>query len=125
MRPLFHPASEDIRAEDILHALADPVRATIFAEIARASCAQICAAFASVNNKPIPKSSLSQHFRVLREAGLIRSERQGVEMRNTSRLAEIETRFPGLLPAILVAYSSSKPTPKSRPAAKKRRAPPP
>lgn len=114
MRPLFHPASEDIRAEDILHALADPVRATIFTEIARASCAQICAAFASVNNKPIPKSSLSAHFRVLREAGLIRSERQGVEMRNTSRFEEIEARFPGLLPAILVAYSSGKAAPKAR-----------
>lgn len=108
MRPLFHPASEDIRAEDVLHALADPVRATIFTQIVSASCPQICAAFSSVNNKPIPKSSLSQHFRVLREAGLIRSERQGVEMRNTSRFEEIEARFPGLLPAILVAYSSGK-----------------
>lgn len=114
MRPLFHPASEDIRAEDILHALADPVRATIFAEIAAATCAQICAAFSSVNNKPIPKSSLSQHFRVLREAGLIRSERQGVEMRNTSRFEEIEARFPGLLPAILTAYSARKDAPKAR-----------
>lgn len=114
MRPLFHPAKEDIRAEDILHALADPVRATIFTEIARASCAQICAAFSSVNNKPIPKSSLSQHFRVLREAGLIRSERQGVEMHNTSRFEEVEARFPGLLPAILVAYNSGKPAPRTR-----------
>ena len=111
MRPLFHPASDDIRAEDVLHALADPVRASIFTQIASASCAQICAAFSSVNNKPIPKSSLSQHFRVLREAGLIRSERQGVEMHNTSRFDEIEARFPGLLPAILVAYSARKDAP--------------
>ena len=111
MRPLFHPAKEDIRAEDILHALADPVRATIFTEIAAASCAQICAAFSSVNNKPIPKSSLSAHFRVLREAGLIRSERRGIEMHNTSRFEEVEARFPGLLPAILVAYSTRKDTP--------------
>lgn len=111
MRPLFHPASEDIRAEDVLHALADPVRATIFTQIAGATCSQICAAFSSVNNKPIPKSSLSQHFRVLREAGLIRSERQGVEMHNTSRFDEIEARFPGLLPAILVAYSTRKDPP--------------
>ncbi len=111
MRPLFHPASEDIRAEDILHALADPVRAAIFTQIAGATCSQICSAFASVNNKPIPKSSLSAHFRVLREAGLIRSERQGVEMHNTSRFDEIEARFPGLLPAILVAYSTRKDAP--------------
>jgi len=111
MRPLFHPASDDIRAEDVLHALADPVRASIFTQIASATCPQICAAFSSVNNKAIPKSSLSQHFRVLREAGLIRSERRGVEMHNTSRFEEIEARFPGLLPAILVAYSKRKDAP--------------
>ena len=52
----------------------------------------------------IPKSTLSQHFRALREAGLIRSERQGVEMRNTTRCAEINSRFPGLLPALMGAY---------------------
>lgn len=121
MRPLFHPASDDIRAEDVLHALADPVRAAIFTQIASATCSQICSAFASVNNKPIPKSSLSQHFRVLREAGLIRSERQGVEMHNTSRVEEIEARFPGLLPAILLAYNSRKATPaKTRPARSRR-----
>ena len=39
----------------------------------------------------------------MRDAGLVRSERVGVEMQNTSRCAEIETRFPGLLPAIVGA----------------------
>jgi len=47
---------------------------------------------------------LSQHFKVLRDAGLIRSERVGVEMRNTSRCTEIETRFPGLVAAIVNAH---------------------
>jgi hypothetical protein len=41
---------------------------------------------------------------VLREAGLIRSERKGVEMQNTSRCSEIETRFPGLIPSIVSAH---------------------
>jgi DNA-binding transcriptional ArsR family regulator len=54
----------------------------------------------------IPKSSLSQHFKVLREAGLIRSERQGVEMHNTSRCTEVEGRFPGLVAAIINAHAS-------------------
>ena len=57
-----------------------------------------------MSERPVPKSTLSQHFKALREAGLIRSERQGIEMRNTSRCAEIETRFPGLIPAIIQAY---------------------
>ena len=104
MRPLLHPSIEDVRLEAILHALSDPVRVQIFSDIAGATCAQTCSAFTSVNDRVIPKSSLSQHFKVLREAGLIRSERQGVEMRNTSRCTEIEGRFPGLVAAIINAH---------------------
>ena len=103
MRTLFHPKVEDIRLEAILHALSDPVRVQIFTEIAGAACPQTCSAFSSVNDRAIPKSSLSQHFKVLREAGLIRSERQGVEMRNTSRCAEVQERFPDLIGAIINA----------------------
>ncbi len=105
MRPLAHPAIEDVQLEGILHALSDPVRVAIFTDIAGADCAQTCSAFAEVNDKPVPKSSLSHHFKVLREAGLIHSERQGVEMRNTSRCVEVNERFPGLLPAILNAHA--------------------
>jgi DNA-binding transcriptional ArsR family regulator len=105
MRPLSHPAIGEVQLEGILHALSDPVRVAIFTNLAGADCAQTCSAFTEVNDRPIPKSSLSQHFKVLREAGLIRSERHGVEMRNTSRCAEIEGRFPGLLPAIINAHS--------------------
>ena len=105
MRPLFHPSISDVRLEAILHALSDPVRVQIFTQIAGASCAQTCTAFSSVNERVIPKSSLSQHFKVLREAGLIRSERQGVEMRNTSRCEEVQARFPGLIQAILAAHA--------------------
>jgi DNA-binding transcriptional ArsR family regulator len=61
--------------------------------------------FLSVSDKAIPKSTLSQHFRALRDAGLIRGERRGVEMYNTSRCAEIEERFPGLLLAIVNAHT--------------------
>jgi len=103
MRPLFHPQVEDIRLEAILHALSDPARVALFAQIASAGCAQTCTAVAGETCQTIPKSTLSQHFKVLREAGLIRSERQGVEMRNTSRCVEVNERFPGLLPAIFEA----------------------
>ena len=106
MKPLFHPSQDDITVEGILHALSDPVRAAIFAHIADSDDSHKCMAFSTVGEKDIPKSTLSQHFKALREAGLIRSERQGVEMRNTSRCVEIEKRFPGLLPAIVAAHKS-------------------
>jgi DNA-binding transcriptional ArsR family regulator len=104
MRPLFHPSIEDVRLEAVLHALSDPVRVQIFTDIAGADCSLTCSAFSSVGDRTIPKSSLSQHFKVLREAGLIRSERQGVEMHNTSRCGEVEGRFPGLVAAIINAH---------------------
>lgn len=105
MRPLFHPSAQDLTVEGVLHALSDPVRVAIYADIVGVGCSQNCSSFLRVSEKNIPKSTLSQHFKILREAGLIRGERHGVEMRITSRCAEIEKRFPGLIPAIVDAYA--------------------
>ena len=104
MRPLYHPSLDDICVEGILHALSDPVRAHILAKILRADGAQTCSAFLEITDKPIPKSTLSQHFKALREAGLIRSERKGVELHNTSRCQEISARFGALVSAVLQAH---------------------
>src|ERR1700689_1071603 len=104
MRPLYHPSLDDISVEGILHALSDPVRAHILARILRAEGAQTCSAFLQISERPIPKSTLSQHFKALREAGLIRSERKGVELHNTTRCLELEKRFPGLIAAIVNAH---------------------
>jgi DNA-binding transcriptional ArsR family regulator len=104
MRPLFHPSLDDLTVEAILHALSDPVRVAIFANIAGSNCSQNCSTFLKVSEKTIPKSTLSQHFKALREAGLIRGERRGVEMHNTSRCAEVDQRFPGLIAAIVQAH---------------------
>jgi DNA-binding transcriptional ArsR family regulator len=79
MRPLFHPSLEEITVEGILHALSDPVRVAIYADMVSQECSQNCSTFLIVSDKTIPKSTLSQHFRELREAGLIRGERRGVE----------------------------------------------
>ena len=104
MKPLFHPSVEDVTVEGILHALSDPVRVAIFAGIANSECSQSCSTFLKVSKKAIPKSTLSQHFKELREAGLIHGERRGTEMYNSSRCAEIDRRFPGLVMSIVNAY---------------------
>jgi DNA-binding transcriptional ArsR family regulator len=105
MRPLFHPSIEEVTVEGILHALSDPVRAAMYADIAAQECPQNCSDFLTVRDQAIPKSTLSQHFRILREAGLIRSERHGVEIRNISRCTELERRFPGLIQTIVTAHT--------------------
>ncbi len=120
MRPLIHPSAGDVTVEGILHALSDPVRVQIFTEIARGKGSQTCSAFLELDDRTIPKSTLSQHFKALREAGLITSERRGVEMHNTSRCDEINTRFPGLLPAIMNAHRTQ--MEQRRPAPRRKRA---
>src|SRR2546430_2003904 len=105
MRPLFHPSIEDVTVEAILYALSDPVRVAIYADIVGSRCSHNCSNFLQVSEKAVPKSTLSRHFKALRDAGLIRSERVGVEMHNTSRCAEIDKRFPGLIRAIVNAHN--------------------
>jgi DNA-binding transcriptional ArsR family regulator len=104
MKPLIHPEIADVPVEAILHALSDPVRVAICAEIVGQECSQNCSTFLHAGGKPIPKSTLSQHFKILREAGLIRGERRGLEMHNTSRCAEVDARYPGLIATIVNAH---------------------
>ena len=114
MKPLVHPAVEDVPLEAVLHALADPVRVALFVEINNQEGPNSCARLMSELDKPIPKSTLSLHMRVLREAGLIRGERHGVEMRNTSRYDEVNAYYPGLLLAIVTAHTVQIETKKRR-----------
>src|ERR1700741_532917 len=127
MRPLYHPPVEEVTTQGILYALADPIRVRIFMQLAKAECPKSCSTFLNVSDTPLPKSTLSQHFKILREAGLIRSERRGVELQNHSRCEEIAAKFGTMVKAILDAYqkehrASTRRAPK-RSAAKRKRMP--
>jgi DNA-binding transcriptional ArsR family regulator len=104
MRALFHPKVEDITVEGILYALGDPVRVRIFMELANAECTKNCSTFLNIEPTPLPKSTLSQHFKILREAGLIYSERKGVELHNRTRCVELKDRFGEMIGSIIKAY---------------------
>jgi DNA-binding transcriptional ArsR family regulator len=93
MRPLFHPVLSDITVEGLLYALSDSVRAQIFAKMGASECPLNCSNFRKVDNRTLPKATLSQHFKILREAGLIRSERKGVEIHNTTPLRGTQGTF--------------------------------
>jgi len=108
MRPLYHPSLKEITVQGILYALSDPVRVRIYAELAQAECARNCSEFlfCGRQKQKLPKSTLSQHFKILREAGLIRSERQGVELKNSTRCQELKSKFGPMVLSILQAYAS-------------------
>lgn len=92
------PLREDISLPKVLHALSDPVRIEIVLKIAKAGQVA-CGAF----DIPMPKSTLSHHFKVLREAGVVASRREGNELMNSLRLEDLEARFPGVIGAIIAA----------------------
>ena len=86
---------------DILHALSDPTRMTIVQTL-RAAPERACGTF-PVDVAP---STLTHHFRVLREAGVIRQREDGNRRWTALRDEDLETRFPGLLDAIVTAYEN-------------------
>ena len=92
--------------QGILYALSEPVRVRICVELTQAECAMNCAAFLPNGNMIIPKSTMSQHFKILREAGLIRIERKGVELKNSSRCPELKKKYGPMITAILQAYAN-------------------
>ena len=107
-RPLRHPDIESVTVADILHALADPIRLAIVSELMQAESGMNCVETISHARIVLPKSTCSQHFQILRDAGLIHCERKGVELTSRLRIRELEHRFPGLLRSILNAYHQEK-----------------
>ncbi len=101
--PIAHPACDELQLGAVLHALSDPVRLRIVAELAKADGEYTCGSFAL----PVTKSTCTHHFKVLREAGVIKQRQQGTTRLNCLRRADLETRFPGLLDTIMKAAQSA------------------
>lgn len=100
MKTFVHPATKDITLHGILHALGDPARLHIVKNIyAAKDCLNCVQSIVGIEHLPV--ATRSHCFRMLREAGLIRSEKKGRDCYNTLRLAEIEKKFPKLLATIL------------------------
>lgn len=97
--PIAHPCCEELELGAVLHALSDPVRLRIVAELARGEGECTCGSF----ELPVTKSTCTHHFKVLREAGVIKQRQQGTTRLNRLRRDDLESRFPGLLDTILKA----------------------
>ena len=93
------PAREEIELAAVLHALSDPVRL----QIVTALDSRPGACPTGSIDVPVSKSTCTHHFRVLREAGVVRQRPEGTARLNTLRRDDLDARFPGLLDAILDA----------------------
>lgn len=96
MRLLYHPDKKDISLAGVLYALGDPVRLEIVKRLAERGELP-CAAL----DMPVAKSTLSHHFKVLREAGILFCRKEGTQHLNSLRRDDLEMRFPGLLDTVL------------------------
>ncbi|MBL0318131.1 MAG: helix-turn-helix transcriptional regulator [Alphaproteobacteria bacterium] len=106
MAHFIHPSKNDITLAGVLSALGDPLRMRIFQSLMKKDGCMSCSEASPCPN--IPKSTLSHHFRILRESGLIYTTKQGVEHRNVVREDDINERFPGLLETIMTLAKKEK-----------------
>lgn len=93
--PLPEPGLDELRLETVMGALSDPLRLHIVQKLLLESEAydHSCGWFGIDR----PKSSLTHHFKALREAGVTRQRQYGLERRSQVRIDDLEARFPGLL----------------------------
>ncbi|ANP51534.1 DNA-binding transcriptional ArsR family regulator [Streptomyces griseochromogenes] len=101
-RTVEHPDLSEVSLQQVLEALVDPVRRTVVTQLTRADEDMSCGRF----DAPVSLSTLTHHFNVLREAGVIRQYYVGTTKMNTLRTQEMEERFPGLLAAVMAASAA-------------------
>lgn len=96
---LPEPELADMDLASVLQALADPVRLEIVRTLHAVQGAKACGTF----DLPVGKSTLSHHFKVLREVGLIHQRVDGRRRLSELREDDVDERFPGLLASVLAA----------------------
>jgi DNA-binding transcriptional ArsR family regulator len=101
-RHLSHPTRSEIELPAVLHALSDPVRLEIVRALSECGGERRCGTF----DVPVTKSTLTHHFRVLREAGVIWQRQEGTARLTRLRVEDLEARFPGVLEPLLRAAAS-------------------
>ncbi|KIF76695.1 ArsR family transcriptional regulator [Streptomyces sp. 150FB] len=98
MRSLPEPARESLTLAQVLHALGDPVRLELLRR-ARGNPGATCSTLA--DGMDVPISTLSNHWRILREGGLISMAVDGRHRRIRLRANDLDDRFPDVLDPIL------------------------
>jgi DNA-binding transcriptional ArsR family regulator len=103
MKNLHHPAKEDITLFGILYALSEPLRFSIIEQLSSGE-ELTCGNFKLPSSKG--KSTMTHHFKVLRDSGLILTRVDGREHFTSLRRHDINERFPHLLETLLKSHSA-------------------
>lgn len=92
---LPQPSVAEMELPVVMDALSDPIRLAILHRylVDAAGGIRSCG-WVGIDR---PKSTLTHHFRVLREAGLLEQHQEGLTRSSRARVEDVEQRFPGLL----------------------------
>ena len=96
MKPYTHPDLRHVTLPAVMQALSDPCRIEILRSLMESgelACGDI--------PLTVSKATVSHHFSVLREAGLVLTRTEGTRCMTSVRRAELDKRFPGLLDLLL------------------------
>lgn len=96
---LPQPARDEIRIEQVLQALGDPVRLILVRALAAAPEGVACGAIPL----PVTKSTRTHHLRILRESGVITTRAEGTRRISRLRRDDLDALYPGLLDGVLRA----------------------
>jgi len=108
MTRFIHPNLNDVPLASMLHALSDPTRLEIVHKLdADATATGEGLACNCAAPEGLPRATISNHFNVLRGAGLIEARKEGTKVMHRLRRPEIDARFPGLLDAVLRAETAA------------------
>lgn len=102
VRDQFHADPRDVSLPQALAALSDPLRLRIVDLLDRngeMECGDI------YRTLGVSKSAASHHFRILRESGLVRRNRQGIKQSAKLRRQEFDEAFPHLLDVVLTNFA--------------------
>ncbi|WP_065963187.1 helix-turn-helix domain-containing protein [Curtobacterium sp. UCD-KPL2560] len=96
---LPQPTAAEMELPVVLDALSDPIRLAILHRylVDAAGGVRSCG-WVGVDR---PKSTLTHHFRVLREAGLLEQHQEGLVRSSRVRVEDVQQRFPGLLDLVV------------------------
>ncbi|GAA0910275.1 transcriptional regulator [Pseudonocardia zijingensis] len=97
---LPQPGREEIRIEQVLAALGDPVRLLYVRQLAEAPPEGLACGSVPL---PVTKSTRTHHLRILREAGVISMRAVGTRRIATLRRDDLNALYPGLLDGVLGA----------------------
>src|SRR5882757_8265522 len=101
---LRHPDRDQIRIESVLSALGSPVRLAVV-RILDAGGEHNCTSVLGILGVTA-KSTMTHHWRVLRDSGVIWQQPSGRENLLSLRREDLDARYPGLLEAILTGALS-------------------